>query len=218
MDHKDIVHTMETGSVSIALIPATVTTVIKNLLENGLINLGMSGHLGADILVSAQPFDRVETGENEHACINLFLYQLNPKGISGFSRHQPASPGDPKYRYVSEIEMFYVVTGYGAQDLHAEMLIGCALQSLHEAASLTGEQVRSLLGKQSSPKTGRVIPPAQAAVTASGAAEMIKSLKIVPFLLDPEKLLTIWSSQQSPYRPSLTYQATVSLAEPNNDK
>lgn len=209
---------METGSVSIALIPAAVTTVIKNLLENGLINHGMTGHLGSDILVSAQPFDRVETGENEHARVNLFLYQLNPKGISGYSRHQSGKPEDPKYRYVSEIEMFYIVTGYGAQDLHAEMLIGCALQSLHEAASLTGEQVRAILGTQSSPKAGRVVPPAQSAVTASGAAEMIKSLRIVPFMLDPDSLLSVWSSQQAPYRPSITYQATVVLAEPSNEK
>jgi hypothetical protein len=209
---------MESGSVSIALIPAAVTTVIKNLLENGLINHGMTSHLGSDILVSAQPFDRVETGENEHARINLFLYQLNPKGISTFSRHQDLKPGEPSYRFVSAIEMFYIISGYGAQDLHAEMLIGCALQSLHEAGSLTGEQVRSILGSQSKPKAGRVVPPAQAAVTASGAAEMIKCLKIVPFMLDPDNLLSIWSSQQSAYRPSLTYQATVFLAEPSTEQ
>lgn len=205
---------MQSESLSIALVPAAVTAVLKSILENGLIDHGLTGHLGSDILVSAQPFDRVETGENEHARINIFLYQINPKGITGYRRPGSERSVDSGIRYISEVELFYVVTAYGAQDLHSEMLLGCAIQSLHDSATVGPELIQSILTAQSSPRGGRVVPAAQSAVAASGSSAKIKCLRIVPYLIEPERLVSLWSSQQAPYRPSTTYQVTVVLTEP----
>ena len=69
--------------MSSALAIASMTVVLKNLLDNGLIQQSAVASMG-DITVTALPPDRVPIGAEERAQLNLYLYRLTPN--SGWHR------------------------------------------------------------------------------------------------------------------------------------
>ena len=65
--------------MSTALAIAGVTAVLRDLLNDGLINHNVSGQLGSSVTVSVLAPDRVvATGGSEASQINLFLYLVTP--------------------------------------------------------------------------------------------------------------------------------------------
>ncbi len=65
--------------MSNALAIAGVTAVLRDLLNDGLINHNVSGVLGSTVTVSVLPPDRVLTaGTSEVSQLNLFLHQITP--------------------------------------------------------------------------------------------------------------------------------------------
>jgi hypothetical protein len=69
--------------MSSALALASVTAVLKSLLENGLASGAVTSKLGADATVSALPPDRIPYGADERAQLNLFLYLVTPHPAPG---------------------------------------------------------------------------------------------------------------------------------------
>jgi hypothetical protein len=82
--------------MSSALAIASVTAVLKNLLDNRLIQHGVAASLG-DVSVTALPPDRIATGTDERSQINLFLYRVTPntgwRGRSLTFERQPSGAG-----------------------------------------------------------------------------------------------------------------------------
>ena len=74
--------------MSHTLVLAAVTAVLKNMLENGLVERGVTAALGSDTAISALPPDRVATGADEKSQMNLFLYQVQSRGLSPGSRQR----------------------------------------------------------------------------------------------------------------------------------
>lgn len=74
--------------MSHTLVLAAVTAVLKNILENGLVERGVTAALGSDTAISALPPDRVATGADEKSQMNLFLYQARSRGLSPGSRQR----------------------------------------------------------------------------------------------------------------------------------
>ncbi|MDD5410697.1 MAG: Pvc16 family protein, partial [Methylobacter sp.] len=66
--------------MSSALAIAGVTAVLRDLLNDGLINHDATGTLGSTITVSAGPPDRVipASGGTESSQLNLFMYHVTP--------------------------------------------------------------------------------------------------------------------------------------------
>ena len=64
--------------MSTALALASVTALLKDLLENGLASAGVTTKIGGDATVSALPPDRVGSGADEKAQLNVFLYHVTP--------------------------------------------------------------------------------------------------------------------------------------------
>ena len=63
--------------MSSALAIAGVTAVLRDLLNDGLINHNVSGLLGSTVTVSAVPPDRVVPANGaESTQLNLFLHQV----------------------------------------------------------------------------------------------------------------------------------------------
>ena len=54
---------------------AAVTAILKDILNNGLIDQDISSFVGS-FRVSAMPPDRISVGETEPNQINLFLYKV----------------------------------------------------------------------------------------------------------------------------------------------
>ena len=199
--------------MSNALAIASVTAVLKDLLNNGVIDHKLSGVVG-EVTVSALPPDRVLVeGQAETSRINLFLYQVTPnQGWRNTSLPSRDSNGDRVANPPLGLDLHYLVTSYGASELHAEILLGYALQLLHENPVLTREAIKRSLAPPS-PVNGSVLPPPFDALMASELADQVEQVRLTPQTMGVEEISKLWSAIQSHYRPTAAYEASVVLIE-----
>ena len=180
---------------------ASVTSVIKSTLENGLVMHGATAVVG-ELAVTALPPDRIPTGADERSQLNIYLYRITPNTAW---RAIPASDSSSVgARAVPlSLDLHYLLTAYGERDYHAETLLGSAMELLHETPVLTRE----------------TIAPALAALTERGGANgapvfadvinSIDRITLSPEFLSMEDLTKLWSALQARYRLSATYRASV---------
>src|SRR5215831_12066323 len=192
------------GSMSSALALASVTAVLKDLLENGLARGGVTSKIGGDTSVSALPPDRVTAGAEERAQLNLFLYAVTANTRMRSDRGTAGSAARPL-----ALDLHYLLTAYGSQDFQTEILLGHALQLLHETPVLERERIRASLTAISHTRDRRVIPPSQAALANSPLADQVDSITITPEFLSTEEISKLWSALQAKYRPSATYKVSA---------
>jgi Pvc16 N-terminal domain len=204
--------------MSNALSIATVTAVIKNLLENGLVGDAIAASVG-DVLVTALPPDRIQVGSDERAQINLFLYQVTQnRNVDWVSqefrtRHRSINNNARATNPPLALDLHYLLTAYGAKDFQAEILLGYTMQMLHISPVITSEVVKNTLVNASQTNTAGVFSQALTGISVSNLAERIGQIKISPEFLNMEETSKIWSALQTHYRPSATYQASMVLIE-----
>ncbi|MGZ8470976.1 MAG: DUF4255 domain-containing protein [Gemmatirosa sp.] len=191
-------------TTSSALGLASVTAVLKHLLENGVAARGVTAALGGDATVSSLPPDRVPSGADERAQLNIFLYLVTPR--VGLSATASRDGGDAA---PLTLELRYLLSAYGSQDYNAEILLGHALQLLHERPSLGSADVAAALAALTDTQDGRVIPPALAALRASDLAQQVERVEIRPEFLSAEEISKLWSALQARYRPSAVYRVSA---------
>lgn len=185
---------------------AAVTAVLKRSLENGMVARDLSAHTGGDVLISTLPPDRVATGAEERAQLNLFLYQVTPH--TGMRRAEPAGPQSREGRALT-LDLAYLVTAYGATDFQSELLLGYALARFHEQRRIERDAIRAALQAVSAPHGDRSSAAPAAALAGSRLAETIERLELSPLFLPLEELSKLWSALQARYRPSLTYKVSL---------
>lgn len=196
-------------SSSLAL--ASVTAVLKNLLENGLVDRGVSASIGADATVSALPPDRITTGTDERPQLNLFLYHVTPNtGMRRLARTE--QQGDERRSAPLALDLHYLLTAYGAADLQTELLLGYALQLFQQLPTLDRDGIRTVLTALSAPEGG-VATPALAALAASSLADQVERIQICPQFLGAEEMSKIWSALQARYRLSAAYKVSAVLID-----
>ena len=187
-----------------ALALASVTAVLKDVLENGLARAGVTSKIGGDTSVSALPPDRVSAGADEKAQLNLYLYAVTANTKMRFDRNPTATGPRPL-----ALDLHYLLTAYGAQDFQTEILLGHALQLLHDTPVLERERIRRTIDSLSHTKDRRVVAPALAALAASDLADRVDRLEILPEFLGNEEMSRLWSALQAKYRPSATYKVST---------
>ena len=193
---------------------AAVTAALKDLLNDGLLNHDLSP-VGS-ISVTAVPPDRVVTGQTEPNQLNLFLYQVTPNlgwrnaGLPARDRNGVRLTANPL-----ALDLHYLLTAYGSQDLNAEILLGYAMHLLHETPVLTRAQLRTVLGAPS-PVDGTILPGPFGTLSAVDLADQIELIKLSPVYLSTEDLSKLWTAMQARYRPTMGYIASVVLIEPSN--
>jgi hypothetical protein len=199
--------------VSSPLAIATVTAVLKDLLNDGLINSNLAASVGT-FAVSALPPDRIATGAQEPNQLNLFLYQVTAN--SGWrNADQPSRNGGGDQRLTNAplaLDLHYLLTAYGAADLDAEILLGYAMQLLHETPVLTRGMIRKTFSV-TSPVTDKLLPPSATDHNAADLADQVELCKITPKYLTTEELSRMWSAMQARYRPTMAYQVSVVLIQ-----
>lgn len=200
--------------MSSALAIAGVTAVLRDLLNDGLINHNVSGVLGSTVTVSVLPPDRVLTaGTSEVSQLNLFLHQITPN--TGWRNEGlPSRDGAGRQRLSNPplaLDLHYLLSAYTGGDLHAEILLGYAMQLLHETPVLTREAIATALSP--SPGVGTALPPALRALADSGLERQIEQIKITPEYLGTEEISKLWTATQSHFRPTAAYMASVVLIE-----
>ena len=200
--------------MSNALAIASVTAVLKDLLNNGLIDHNLASSVG-DVTVSALPPDRINVKEsNETSRLNLFLYQVTPNmGWRNIALPSRDANGERVSNPPLALDLHYLLTAYGAEELHAEILLGYGMQLLYETPVLTRAAIRRSLAPPSSVTSGGGLPPALEALFASELAEQVEQIKITPHSMNAEEISKLWAAFQSNYRPSAAYQASVVLIE-----
>jgi hypothetical protein len=142
------------------------------------------------------------------------MYQVTPNGgwrnVALPSRN---SNGERVSNPPLALDLHYLLTAYGAEELHAEILLGYGMQLLHETPVLTRDAIRRSLTPPSPVETGGDLPPAMAALFTSELAEQVEQIKIAPAALSTEEISRMWSAFQAKYRPTAVYQASVVLIE-----
>jgi hypothetical protein len=193
---------------------AAVTATIKDLLNDGLLNHDLSS-IGS-FSVTALPPDRISTGQNEPNQLNLFLYQVTPN-LGWRNVDLPSRNGDGVRLTAAPLalDLHYLLTAYGAQDLNAEVLLGYSMQLLHETPVLTRAQLRTVLGAPS-PVDGTILPSPFGNLSALDLADQVELVKISPVYLGTEELSKMWTAMQARYRPTMAYMASVVLIQTPN--
>lgn len=174
---------------------AAVTAALKSRIENWLVEHSIGAHLGADVIVSALPPDRVSTAADERPQINLFLSTL--------------TPNTALRRATLPFDLHYLITAYGSADFQHELLLGVVIEAMHnleiDAASLRAT-IEALAARE---QTGL-----WAAALQAGQIGEQERLVAKPQFLSYEESGRIWSSLQARHRPSVAYRI---IAQTHNE-
>lgn len=200
--------------MSTALAIAGVTAVLRDLLNDGVVNHNVSGVLGSSVTVSVLAPDRVvPPSASEASQLNLFLYLVTPNQ-SWRNEALPARDASGRQRLMNPplaLDLHYLLSVYSGGDLHAEILLGYAMQLLHEMPVLTRAAIRRALNP--SPDVGSALPPALRALADSGLEDQVELIKLTPQYLNTEEMSKLWTAMQSSFRPTAAYVASVVLIE-----
>ena len=191
--------------MSSVLAIAAVTQLLKDLINDALINGDVSQALGADFTVTALPPDRVVTGNSETQAtqLNIFLYRVTPNAAM---RNTDLPTRDRDGRLVCRprlaLDLHYILTAVSADELHAEILLGYAMQLFHETAILPRETIRAAL---SSGIPGNILPDNFGVIHAAELADQVELLKITPRTLSMDDISKMWTALQASYRTTVAY-------------
>lgn len=192
---------------------AAITAVLRDLLNNGLIDYNIVGALGSNVTVTAVPPDTipVETATAKTQ-LNLFLHQVSPNpGWCNVGLPSRDSRGDRLTNPPLALDLHYLLTAYGAEELHSEILLGYAMYLMHERPVLDRQAIRTALA--GSMVDSSILPPTYQALSAADLADQVEQIKITLVTMNTEEMSKLWSAMQANYRPTAAYSISVVLIE-----
>lgn len=192
---------------------AAVTAVLRDLLNNGLIDHNITGSLGSNVDITCVPPDTIAvdaaTGRTQ---LNLFMHQVTPN--AGWRNEGLPSRDGRGTRLTNPLlalDLHYLLTAYGAAELHSEILLGYAMHLMHETPVLDRQAIRVALSGGTVP--GAILPPAFQALSAADLADQVEQIKITPMTMSTEEMSKLWTALQAHYRPTAAYHVSVVLIE-----
>lgn len=198
--------------MSNALAIASVTAILKDLLNDGLINRNLDSLFSFQ--VTAQPPDRISAnGDGDINRLNLYLYRVTPNTgwINQRLPSRSASGQIVDNPYLA-LDLHYVLSAFATEDLNAEVLLGYAMQVLHETPVLDRDAIRTALGA-GSPLTPGILPAGFQQLSPAEIADQFEQLRVTPYYVDLEEISKIWTAFNTPLRMSVLYQVTTVLIE-----
>ncbi len=187
-----------------------VSAVLRNLLDNGLVDVGSP--LGS-VQVTAVAPDTIKLDDPDAPpSLNLFLHRTSRNqgwaevGLPAFDGNGSRLANPPL-----ALNLHYLVTAYGSADFQAEILLGYAMHLLHERPVL--DRAAMLRALDPSPLGSSILPPAFQTLAASDLADQVDAVTITPEPMDSEEMSRLWSAMQAHYRPSAPYLVSVVLIE-----
>ena len=197
--------------MSDALAIAAVTGLLRDLLTGVMTDpdLNLSTIVGSTVGVSALPPDLIKTETNGINRLNLFLYQVQPnQGWRNVNNPSRDGRGDRIANPPLGLDLYYLLTAYAGADMHAEVLLGYAMQYFHELGVMTRDMIRN----QFNAWTGSTDPLLKA-LPGSRLADQIEQIRISPYALNTEEMSKLWTATQAHYRPTAAYHVSVVLIE-----
>jgi hypothetical protein len=194
--------------MSSALGIAGVTAVLESLLQNILTNANLG-----QVTATARAPDIVQaslgTATNTPLQVNLFLHQVTMNaawrnvGLPSLADDGASRLSNPPLA----LDLHYLLTAYGSEDYEAEALLGYGVQFIHENPILPRSQIRTTLAALPAAN------PLSALLTASGIADQIEMIKLVPATLNREELAWLWTALKADYRPTFPFQVSTVLIQ-----
>lgn len=184
-----------------------VTAALQNLLRRAL-----TGYLeqGFEVLARA-PARVVPANGAEPGALNLFLYHVAPN--PGWrSADLPAYSGAGQ-RVASPplvLDLHYLLAAYGGPDLLPDLLLGRAMQALHETPILSRDALEALLPP---PLPNDPDPGFKKYLAESGLAGQPELIKISQEPLDLDGWNKLWTACQAAARPAAAYKVTTVIIE-----
>lgn len=170
---------------------AAVTATLRHLIEKGI------EPEGAGIPVTTTPPDKARTGGNAPNQINLFLYQTMPNGAwRNMDIPRQVRPGETGHPPLA-LNLYYLVTAYGENDndVKGHRLLGRAMSVLDDFPVLGSEEINQIL------------------LPESGLREQVERVRITPQPLSLDEMSKLWTTFQTQYRISATYQVSAVLID-----
>ena len=203
--------------MSTALGIAAVTHVLKDVLNDGLINNNVAADLSLVVNVTSLPPGQVETTSGGASTqLNLFMYRVTPNiGWTNTGYPSRNERGDIINNPPLALDLHYLLTAFGDIELHSEVLLGYGMQILHENPVLTRGAIRNSIISATvpDPTTPTVLTGIELALSTSELAEQIEQIKITNENINTEEMSRLWTAFQTKYRPCTAYKATVVLIE-----
>ena len=177
--------------MSNSLAIAAVTATLRRLLQKSGIE-----H------VTVKPLDKAPEGiDADKQRINLFLYQVLPdaalRNMEMPGRVKPGENGHPPL----PLTLYYLLTAYSGNEddeTKSHALLGKAMSILHDHPLLGSEEIKDAV-KTPFPE--------------SDLADQIERIRIINDSRSFEEMSKLWTTFQTHYRLSATYQASVVLIE-----
>lgn len=177
--------------MSTPLAIAATTEMLRRVIENRLqqSDLNLSALLTTPPAITAIPPAHANVTRNQTSSVNIFMYlaTYNPgwrnEGLPTRDGHgeRLAAPPLP-------LDLHYLVTAYGNAQLHSDILLGCAMHTLHEISLLPRQRIRDTL--------------AGTPFATAELADQIEAIRIAPHPMNTEEMSKLWSALQTEYRPS----------------
>lgn len=196
--------------MSNALAIASVTAILRDALNDGLINRNIDSLF--DFQVTAQPPDRIATAGPFNR-LNLFLYRVTPNpGWTNTRLPARSSSGERVDNPFLALDLHYLLSSMSSDDLNAEILLGYGMQVLHETPVLGRDTIRAALAPGGS-LSGGILPTAFQQLSPADLADQFEQIKISPYNTDLDEVTKIWTAMNTPMRMSALYQVTTVLIE-----
>ena len=146
----------------------------------------------------------IDAEEVDH--INLFLYSvaLNA-GWRNVELPMRDAAGNRTGRPPLAIDLHFMMSAYGQDSYHPEILLGIGMQALHETPFLDRGFIASIFSS--------AISSVEVALATSLLDQQLEQIKIAPHDLTADDLYKLWSAFGSKCRPSAAYIATVVLIQ-----
>ncbi len=192
---------------------ASITAVLRDLLNNGLIDHNIVGAVGSNVTVSAVPPDTIQLdSSNAQTKLNLFLHQVTPNlGWCNIGLPSRDNRGERLTNPPLALNLHYLLTAYGVEELHSEILLGYGMYLMHETPVLNRQAIRTALVGNTVDSS--ILPPAFQSLSTADLADQVEQIKISPVTMSTEEMSKLWSAMQANYRPTAAYSVSVVLIE-----
>ena len=193
---------------------AAITAVLKNLLEDGLVQNTALSSMG-NVLVTTLPPNQISIGVDGQPQLNLFLYQVSQNrnvDLGKSDRNQPAhhqASTEEGAILPLAINLHYVLTAYANKDFQTEILLGYVMQLMHQTPVLSNATIRAVLNHVATINRSGLLAQAIESTSVEALTEQLDQVRIAPNLFDTEQMSRLWSLLQGSYRPSIAYEVSM---------
>jgi Pvc16 N-terminal domain/IPT/TIG domain len=136
--------------------------------------------------------------------VNIFLYEIAPNAVlRNVDLPTRSGNGQATQRPVAALDLHYLMSFYGEDDLGAQRVLGSVVRHLHSHPLLTRQMIQDT-----------VSDPAYLYLATSNLAGAVDFVRFSPLSLSLEELSKLWSIFfQTPYALSAAYRASVVFIE-----